>query len=152
MHPPSKTSPSPPVTCRSLCLDKPYGDGGHENSSRVQPNGFDYEPPLRCAVAVDGRLNDPTAGSQQWSVEVAIPIEKILLNQSRVHAPRDGDIWRINFSRVEWAVTVNASTGQYEKHPSCQSCAEPGVDAEDNWVWSPMYKGAVLTTRVWHSP
>ena len=31
--------------------------------------------------------------------------------------------------------------GHYKKEPSCQSCAEPGAKAEDNWVWSP--QGAV---------
>jgi hypothetical protein len=130
-------------TTWSLCLDKPYGDGGHENSSRVQANGFDYEPPLRCSVGVaGGELNNPATGTVSWSVEVALPLEKVLVNQSGVGLPRDGDLWRINFSRVEWNVTVNESTGQYEKTPSCQSCAEPGADAEDNWVWSPMYKGA----------
>lgn len=40
--------------------------------------------------------------------------------------PADGDQWRINFSRVEWDVTV--TDGKYGKIPG---------HVEHNWVWSP---------------
>ena len=52
-----------------LCLNRPYSDGGHENSTRVfGAQGWDYQPwssaspgapPLKCAVFVDGAVNDP---------------------------------------------------------------------------------------------
>ena len=40
--------------------------------------------------------------------------------------PRDGDQWRVNFSRVEWRHEI--VEGQYRKVPKTP---------EDNWVWSP---------------
>ena len=40
--------------------------------------------------------------------------------------PNDGDVWRINFSRVQWRHRI--VNGRYEKVPNT---------AEDNWVWSP---------------
>jgi hypothetical protein len=42
--------------------------------------------------------------------------------------PRDGDQWRINFSRVEWQHTV--VDGNYVKLPNTP---------EYNWVWTPQY-------------
>lgn len=46
--------------------------------------------------------------------------------------PAPLSFWRINFSRVEWAVAVvrRAGTAHYEKIP--------GQEA-DNWVWSPQH-------------
>lgn len=40
--------------------------------------------------------------------------------------PRDGDQWRINFSRVQWRHEVK--DGKYQKVKGTK---------EDNWVWSP---------------
>src|SRR5262249_6370663 len=40
--------------------------------------------------------------------------------------PKDGDRWRVNFSRVEWKQEV--VDGKYRKVPKTP---------EDNWVWSP---------------
>jgi hypothetical protein len=44
--------------------------------------------------------------------------------------PRDGDQWRVNFSRVEWQHEIDGS--HYRKVPGTK---------EDNWVWSP--QGAI---------
>jgi hypothetical protein len=45
-----------------LCLNKPYEDGGYENSTRVfGKHGFDMKPPLISAVWINGTLNDPNA-------------------------------------------------------------------------------------------
>jgi hypothetical protein len=42
--------------------------------------------------------------------------------------PKDGDVWRVNFSRVEWQVTVDDDSLGYTKVEGPR---------EDNWVWSP---------------
>jgi hypothetical protein len=121
-----------------LQLNKPYADGGYENSSRVYgEEGFDMQPPLRCNVFVNGTINDP-AGPQDryWTVEIAIPLKSLVENEIVSLPPQNNSIWRINFSRVEWNTIVN-DKGQYIKQPSCQSCPVPGTEAEDNWVWSP---------------
>ncbi len=124
-----------------LQLNRPYDDGGSENSSRVfGPAGWDYAPPiggprtLHAAAFAYGTVNDPAVGTTAWSVEVALPLAKLMEN-TPAGAPRAGGFWRINFSRVEWATVV--VDGKYQKQPSCQSCPVPGTAVEDNWVWSP---------------
>jgi hypothetical protein len=113
-----------------------YDDGGYENSTRVfGVHGFDMQPPLHCKTYVQGDLNNPAANNEYWSVEVAMPLYKLAYNTTVDVPPTPGQFWRINFSRVEWAVKI--IDGVYQKYPSCQSCPQPGTDSEDNWVWSP---------------
>jgi hypothetical protein len=102
-----------------LRLPKPYRDGG--------PALNEWEiPGLKTAVHVDGTLNDPRDRDRGWSVEMAIPW-KVLGEYARCPAPpRDGDQWRVNFSRVEWDVEI--VEGKYRKVPG---------RPEHNWVWSP---------------
>lgn len=59
-----------------LCLNKPYNNGGYENSSRVfKQTGWD-DPGLRTAAKVFGcTINDPSSGPcKGWSVEIAFPL------------------------------------------------------------------------------
>lgn len=123
-----------------LQLNRTYDDGGSENSSRVfGPQGWDYALPvgrpstLHSAVHVTGgRANDPATGTQSWSVEVAMPLAKLVENTPATAPPTPGQFWRINFSRVEWAVRV--VNGAYQKYPSCQSCLPVGSPSEDKCV------------------
>lgn len=122
----------------SLLLDKPYDDGGGENSKRVKPeNGYDMKPPLLSATKVypNDAINQPGAPNTHWTAEIALPISKMMEHNPNAKRPADGIFWRINFSRVQWCVKVDED-GKYVKHPCCQSCATPGKAAEDNWVWS----------------
>jgi len=117
-----------------LLLNKPYDDGGYENSTRVFPNnGWEMQPPLFTAAFVDGQINNPedSRPNKFWSVEIALPLQKLAEFKSVPLPPREGTLWRINFSRVEWRVIVSNNT--YQKDPNCP--------AEDNWVWSP--QGAI---------
>jgi hypothetical protein len=106
-------------TTWDLLLKKPYRDGG--------PALHEWEiPGLKTAVHVDGTLNEPRDTDRGWSVEIAIPWE-VLGKLTDVPAPpRDGDQWRVNFSRVEWRHEV--VDGKYRKIKGSR---------EDNWVWSP---------------
>jgi Carbohydrate family 9 binding domain-like len=127
-----------------LLLNKPYGDGGSENSSRVfGPNGFDmfyWSPPLLSAAYVHGgSVNVPNSGNKAWSVEVALPLTALVYNQTNAFLPLSSNNagskwWRIDFSRVEYQVSI--ANGKYYKVLSCQSCPVPGAQHEDNWVWS----------------
>jgi hypothetical protein len=131
-----------------LCLNKPYEDGGYENSTRVfGDKGFDMVPPLRSAVFSNGELNDPSKPASFWSVEIAFPLSKLAYNTTASVPPKKKDMWRINFSRVEW--TVKIVNGSYQKYPSCQSCPEPGSSNCDNWVWSPMYAVDMHHPELW---
>jgi len=131
-----------------LCLNAPYDDGGYENSSRVLGvQGFDMQPPLLAASWTDGALNDPSRPSTRWTAEIRFPLAQLAINTSAAVPPRDGDIWRINFSRVEWGVIVVG--GRYIKRPHCITCPTPGSSAEDNWVWSPQDAVAMHRPERW---
>jgi hypothetical protein len=106
-------------TVWDLFLKKPYRDGG--------PAVNEWEiPGLQTAVHVEGTLNNPTDQDQFWSVEFAIPWKALAEFAHRPAPPRDGDQWRVNFSRVQWHHQV--MDGKYLKVPKTP---------EDNWVWSP---------------
>jgi hypothetical protein len=106
-------------TTWDLLLHKPYKDGGKGI------NAWEIAG-LRTAVHVDGTLNNPGDLDRGWTVEIAWPWKGLAELTSRSIPPRDGDQWRINFSRVEWEQTTR--DGKYSK---------VGGKKEANWVWSP---------------
>mmetsp|Transcript_19695 Transcript_19695/g.51374 ORF Transcript_19695/g.51374 Transcript_19695/m.51374 type:complete len:451 (+) Transcript_19695:175-1527(+) len=141
-----------------LCLNKPYIDGGHENSTRVFGGaGWEMQPPLVSATALRGaacELNKPGAACRGWTAEVALPLDSLRFNTSAGPPVADADFWRINFSRVQWHVVAAPSSGADARccgnpsgraSPQCQCHYEkdPSYAATDpdNWVWSP--QGAV---------
>ena len=92
---------------------------------------------MKSAVRVFPKdaVNQPAVRNTHWTVEVALPMSKLMKRNPLARRPADGVFWRVNFSRVQWGVTTADGSG-YEKRPCCQSCATPGSAAEDNWVWS----------------
>ena len=125
-----------------LLLNKPYNDGGFENSSRVFGSaGFDMQPPLICGTSVQpaNALNNPEVEGRLWYVEVALPMHKLLEGEILSRTPERGDLWRINFSRVEWRV-INVNE-MYVKDPLYTN--------EDNWVWSPQGEIAMHLPERW---
>jgi hypothetical protein len=106
-------------TTWDLLLTTPYKDGGHAVDA-WEITG------LKTAVRVDGTINDPRDRDRGWTVEIAWPWKSLTQLTKRPDPPKDGDQWRINFSRVEWEHEV--VEGKYRK--------VKGKD-EDNWVWSP---------------
>jgi hypothetical protein len=102
-----------------LFLTKPYKDGGSVLTSWEIPG-------LKTAVHIDGTLNDPRDRDRGWSVELAFPWAVLGEAAHRPAPPRDGDQWRVNFSRVQWRHEV--AEGRYRKAAGGR---------EDNWVWSP---------------
>lgn len=106
-------------TSWDLLLPRPYKDGGRAVNSWEIPG-------LKTAVHVDGTLNDPRDQDRGWSLELAFPWKVLGELAYQPAPPRDGDQWRVNFSRVEWPCQVQA--GKYRKVPASR---------EDNWVWSP---------------
>jgi hypothetical protein len=102
-----------------LWLKKPYKDGG--------PAQNQWEiPGLKTAVNVEGTINDPSNLDKGWYVEIAFPWKALASYAHRRTPPREGDQWRVNFSRVEWRISI--ANGKYVKVPD---------SPEDNWVWSP---------------
>ena len=89
---------------------------------------------LRTAVRVRGTLNDPSDVDDGWTAEIAFPWSGLKhLAGRRPLPPRDGDVWRLDFSRFEllknggvpvephpgWALNKH---GVYDSHiPECFS-------------------------------
>jgi hypothetical protein len=82
-----------------LFLPRPYKDGGYAENRWEMPG-------LLTAIDVEGTLNDPTDRDTGWSVEIAMPWAALREYAHRPAPPRDGDQWRINFSRVEWQAEI----------------------------------------------
>jgi hypothetical protein len=109
-------------TTWDLRLRKPYRDGGKAEDQWEIPG-------LKTAVHVNGTLNNPRDVDKGWTIEIAIPWEIVgaLRDDPRLTGkPRDGDQWRVNFSRVEWRFDI--VDGRYVRRKDRR---------EDNWVWSP---------------
>lgn len=122
-----------------LILLKPYRI---DRSPKVISN-WDVKG-VQCAVHLEGTVNDPSDEDQYWSVEIAFPW-KVLKELSGVPTPpRNGQQWRINFSRVDW--TMDIVEGQYQKriNPATQKPIP-----EDNWVWSPQGRIAMHHPETW---
>ncbi len=120
-----------------LMLVRPYRDGG------PAINAWDIQG-LRTAVQVNGTLNDPDDIDQGWSVEIAIPWKVMAQAAGRPAPPRPGDIWRVNFSRVQWDTRVQ--DGRYVKLTD-PTTGDPLP--EHNWVWSPQGLIAMHYPEMW---
>ncbi len=117
-------------TTWDLFMPKSYRDGGKAQDS------FEIEG-LKSAVHVAGTLNKPGDKDEGWTVEIAIPWPSFSRFARTRTPPKDGDQWRLNFSRVEW------------KHRLRGGAYEPIPKSEDNWVWSPQGKIAMHMPERW---
>jgi hypothetical protein len=115
-----------------LRLDRPYRDGGQARTAWDAAG-------LRAAVRLDGTLNDPSDRDRGWSVELAIPWGAL-----SVATPRSGERWRVNFSRVEWALDT-AGGGYRKRIDPLTGRPRP----ESNWVWSPQYAVNMHLPELW---
>ena len=120
-----------------LMLTHPYRDGGRSVT------GWNMAG-VETAVHIDGKVNDSSAANKGWSVEIKIPFRGLMETYCKEEnpadlercypartAPRLGEFWRLNFSRVQW--TVDVVDGKYQKRLSADGNPLP----EDNWVWAP---------------
>ena len=78
-------------------------------------------PGLRTAVHVDGTINNDTDRDRGWTVELAFPWSSLrwLATDGRSLPPKDGDVWRMDFSRFN----------TYKEAP-------PAKDS-GGWFWTP---------------
>ncbi|MFA6110498.1 MAG: carbohydrate-binding family 9-like protein [Candidatus Latescibacterota bacterium] len=77
---------------------------------------------LKSAVRVDGTLNDNQDRDRGWTVEIAVPwqgMKWLAMPDGRALPPRDGDIWRIDFTR-------------FNQYKEALPSTDPG-----GWAWSP---------------
>jgi hypothetical protein len=115
-----------------LFLDRRYNSGGRAFIEWDMPG-------VQSAVHLFGTLNDPNDVDGAWSVEVAIPWKDLVApdsvvvsGQARAMPPREGESWRVNFSRVEWPLIESDDGYRKEREP-----VDWSDHPEDNWVWSP---------------
>ncbi|TLX75355.1 hypothetical protein E9993_10695 [Labilibacter sediminis] len=96
---------------------------------------------VRCAVHINGTLNNPEDSDKFWSVEAAIPLN---LKLNEIHLLRPSSIWKINVCRTRWTSTV--VSGIYKKMINSQTGKKyPG----EEWVWSPMAGYPVNMVELW---
>ena len=89
-------------------------------------------PGLRTAVSIKGSLNDPTDRDEYWFVEIAFPWSALRELAPGRKMPKEGDQWRVNFSRVDWHMEV--IDGRYVKVKDVKTGKHR---PPENWVWSP---------------
>ena len=106
-----------------LFIAKPYRNGGNALFSWNVPG-------LKSAVKIDGTINDANDIDKSWTIEMAIPL-KTLYKGHPFKMPGEGDLWRLNFSRVQWDTKI--SKGKNVKLKDAAGRELP----ERNWVWSP---------------
>jgi hypothetical protein len=109
---------------------KPFNGVGFKTHPRGGRLGdFDWHfPGKQTAVSIQGTLNDSSDRDRGWSVELAFPwkgMTWLVRADGRSLPPREGDVWRMDFSRFN----------QYKAAP-------PAKDS-GGWFWSPH--------RVWDS-
>lgn len=111
-------------TAWDLLLTEPQARGG------VHINNFNLSG-MKSAVKVYGTINDPSDVDEKWTFELAMPIAGILQSSYDKARPLSEQVWRINFSRVNW-LKYEVVDGKYQKLPGTT-----GFGHEENWVWSP---------------
>ena len=90
----------------------------HPRGGRIGYWNWDY-PALKHAVWIDGTLNDSSDRDRGWTVEFALPWQGLTrLADGRSLPPKEGDVWRMDFSRFN----------QYKEAP-------PAKDS-GGWAWS----------------
>ena len=93
-----------PGLARDHPLVKSFNGVGFKTHPRGKRIGFwnwDY-PGLKTAVHIAGTINDNTDVDRGWTVELALPWSGLAIlakGDGRSLPPRDGDVWRMDFSR-----------------------------------------------------
>ena len=113
-------------TIFDLLLNKPYKVGGQAIIN------WDIKE-LKSAVKVYGTLNNPADKDSKWTIEMAIPLQPFVeLKRPPKAFPKESEVWRINFSRVNWDYDINDEKYSRKK-------VDGKFLPEYNWVWSPQY-------------
>ena len=112
-----------PELARTADGAKPWNGVGFDKHPRGPRIGyFKWDlPGVQAAAHVDGTINDNTDRDRGWTAEIALPWESlrpVAVGDGRALPPRDGDVWRMDFSRFN----------KYRE-------AKPAEDS-GGWAWS----------------
>lgn len=93
-----------PEFSRTIDGYRPWNGVGFDKHPRGPRLGFfNWDlPGVRAATAVDGTINDSTDRDRGWTAELALPwagMRDLARGDGRALPPRDGDVWRMDFSR-----------------------------------------------------
>lgn len=83
---------------------RPWNGVGFDRHPRGPRIGFfrwDL-PGMKAVGSIDGTLNDKTDRDRGWTAEIALPwssLRAVAGSDGRAVPPRDGDVWRMDFSR-----------------------------------------------------
>jgi len=107
---------------RNSPMAKPFNGVGYKSHPRGKRIGFwnwDYQG-LKQAVHIDGTLNDDSDRDRGWTVELALPwsgLQILAKGDGRALPPKEGDVWRMDFSRFNTYKDTSKDSG--------------------GWAWSP---------------
>lgn len=134
---------------------------------------------LKTAVHLEGTLNDPTDRDRRWTLEWAIPWSAFTPPKSdleelregfgeaarKAAAPKPGEAWRVNFSRVQWTHQFEGTVAppaaerpiddSFRLEPRKDDApAKPRYEKvkgrpEDNWTWTPQWQIDMHDPRWW---
>jgi len=107
-----------------LLLTRPYRDGGRA------VDAWDIKG-LMKGVRHQGTLNVAGDRDTSWTVELAIPWQVLEEGNTHPGPPHIGEMWKLNFSRVQWV--IEDRNGTYQKKKDAFSGK---TLPEHNWVWS----------------
>lgn len=125
-------------TLWDLFLTRPYRV---DNRPKVL---FEYNvTDIQSAVHIEGSINDPSDLDEYWSIEIAIPWFALSKRAFAKSPPKDGEQWRVNFSRVDWKM-IHSEAG-YVKEKNEKDKILP----ENNWVWSPTGRINMHMPEMW---
>ncbi|MDD3738219.1 MAG: carbohydrate-binding family 9-like protein [Lentimicrobiaceae bacterium] len=124
-----------------LLLLKPYRD----ETQNVAVDNWNING-LKTAVYVDGTINNPNDIDKGWYCEIAIPFDAIVEVNNHNSIPKNGDIYRVNFSRVQWITDI--VNGKYVKRSTVKD-GKKVLLPEHNWVWSPQGVIAMHQPETW---
>ncbi|MCE5250431.1 SUMF1/EgtB/PvdO family nonheme iron enzyme [bacterium] len=122
------------------CLNTMF-DMFHENDNNrgaLADRKYD-SPGTRHAVNVQGTLNYHYDTDDGWTVEIEIPFEDLRSWNPKMTLPvKRGDLWRVNFSRVEYLHIYNQLFPYLLPYSSCE-----------DWVWNTVHAGSLHIPEMW---
>jgi formylglycine-generating enzyme required for sulfatase activity len=122
------------------CLNTMF-DMWHENDNHrgALADGRYDAPGLRSAVQVQGTLNYHFDADEGWTAEMKIPFRDMRASNPDMSLPvKRGDMWRMNFSRVQY-LHIYSQLFPY---------LLPNSPCED-WVWNTTHIGDLHIPEMW---
>jgi hypothetical protein len=96
---------------------------------------------IRSAVFVNGTLNDPGDEDEYWTVELAIPIN-LAIGEDTLLKP--APLWKFNLLRTRWQYVI--VSGFYKKILDADTGEKyPG----DQLIWSPIGSNSIHQPELW---